>query len=118
MEILYLSHRIPYPPNKGDKIRSYAFLRHLAEHHRVHLACFVDDPSDLPHAQTIRRMVRGECLFVPLSSSAKWIRAGVALTKGKAITEACFGGTAIKAWMKTIVEKYSIDHAVVFSSAV
>jgi sugar transferase (PEP-CTERM/EpsH1 system associated) len=118
VEILYLSHRIPYPPNKGDKIRSYALLKHLAEHHRVHLACFIDDASDLVHAETVRGMVRGECLFVPLPSSTKWIRAGLALASGKAITEACFGGTAIKTWMKTIVDKYSIDCSVVFSSAV
>ena len=29
-EILFLSHRIPFPPNRGDKIRSHHVLRHLA----------------------------------------------------------------------------------------
>ena len=29
-EILFLSHRIPYPPDKGDKIRSYHLLKALA----------------------------------------------------------------------------------------
>ena len=47
--LLYLVHRIPYPPNKGDKLRSFHILRHLAEHYRVFLATFVDHPDDLRH---------------------------------------------------------------------
>ena len=53
--LLLLIHRIPYPPNKGDKIRSYHLLKHLARHYRVHLATFVDDPDDwqyVPHGAT------------------------------------------------------------------
>ena len=44
--LLYLVHRLPYPPNKGDKVRSYHLLRHLAERHKVHLGTFIDDPDD------------------------------------------------------------------------
>ena len=28
--LLFLCHRIPYPPDKGDKIRAWPLLRHLA----------------------------------------------------------------------------------------
>ena len=45
-EILYLVHRLPFPPNKGDKIRSYHLLRFLASRYKVHLGCFVDDKDD------------------------------------------------------------------------
>ena len=45
-DILYLVHRLPYPPNKGDKVRSYHLLRHLAARHRVFLGTFIDDPDD------------------------------------------------------------------------
>ena len=31
MRILYLCHRIPYPPNKGEKIRVFHQLRAMAE---------------------------------------------------------------------------------------
>ena len=37
-ELLFIAHRVPYPPNKGDKIRSYHALRHLAARHRVLLS--------------------------------------------------------------------------------
>ena len=83
MEVLFLCHRLPYPPNKGDKIRSHALLTHLAKHHRVHLACFIDDPADFVHADTVRAIAGGECLFVPLHAATKWSRAAMALLKGR-----------------------------------
>jgi hypothetical protein len=41
--LLFLAHRIPDPPNKGDKIRSYHLLRFLATRYRVYLGTFVLD---------------------------------------------------------------------------
>ena len=42
--LLFLAHRIPYPPTKGDKIRAWHMLDHLAARHKVDLGCLVDDP--------------------------------------------------------------------------
>ena len=44
--LLFLAHRIPFPPNKGDKIRSWNELRYLAARHRVHLGCLADQAED------------------------------------------------------------------------
>ncbi|MDX2367672.1 MAG: TIGR03087 family PEP-CTERM/XrtA system glycosyltransferase [Colwellia sp.] len=44
--LLFLCHRIPFPPNKGDKIRSFNILKKLAEQYDIHLGCFIDDPFD------------------------------------------------------------------------
>lgn len=52
--LLFLCHRIPYPPNKGDKIRSFHILKHLAQHYRVFLGTFIDDPADARHVETLR----------------------------------------------------------------
>ena len=49
MKLLYLVHRLPYPPNKGDKVRSFHLLKHLAQQHEVHLGSFIDDPEDEAH---------------------------------------------------------------------
>lgn len=53
MNILFLCHRIPYPPNKGDKIRSFNILRHLAQKHDIYLACLADDKNDLVHKKEL-----------------------------------------------------------------
>lgn len=53
-DILFLAHRIPFPPDRGDKIRSWNLLRHLSGLARVHLACFADDSGDAAHLPALR----------------------------------------------------------------
>ena len=57
MKVLHLAHRLPYPPNKGDKIRTYNILSHLASRHQVCLATLIDDPEDLQYIDTMSAMV-------------------------------------------------------------
>jgi sugar transferase (PEP-CTERM/EpsH1 system associated) len=52
VKILFLSQRVPEPPNKGDKIRSHHLMRRIASRHAVHLACLFDEPSEREHAAT------------------------------------------------------------------
>ncbi len=47
--ILYIAHRIPYPPNKGEKIRAFNQIKELSRNHAVHVCAFVDDRADLSH---------------------------------------------------------------------
>jgi sugar transferase (PEP-CTERM/EpsH1 system associated) len=117
LDILFLCHRIPYPPNKGDKIRSHALLKHLAQNHRVHVACFVDDPADMEYAQDVRRLAGGECLFIRLTGASKLLSAAWAMVSGQSVTAAYFSSRAIGDWIKTIQGKYSIRRTVVFCSA-
>ena len=45
MKILFLAHRIPFPPDKGEKIRAFHELKYLAERHTVDLFCLADISS-------------------------------------------------------------------------
>ena len=49
MKVLYLCHRIPYPPDKGEKIRAFHQLRALSVRHEVDVFTLVDDAADLAH---------------------------------------------------------------------
>ena len=53
-KILFLAHRVPFPPNKGDKIRAYHILEHLAARHQVWLGACADDPADMQHLQAAK----------------------------------------------------------------
>jgi polysaccharide biosynthesis protein PslH len=55
MRILYLSHRVPYPPNKGDKIRAFNQLRAISARHVVDLFTLADQPEDLNHVAALRQ---------------------------------------------------------------
>ena len=67
--LLFLAHRIPYPPNKGDKIRSYHILKHLAQSYHVHLGAFVDDPNDWRYRDKVEELCASTCLL-PLQRAA------------------------------------------------
>lgn len=55
-DLLMLVHRVPYPPDKGDKIRSFNELRFLAEKGwNIHLCALADDPADLAHVDVLRK---------------------------------------------------------------
>lgn len=88
-EILFLAHRIPYPPNKGDKIRSWRILSHLARRYAVHLGCFVDDPDDMKHADFLRAMT-ASAIFVPLNRRRARLASLAALASGRPLSFAWF----------------------------
>jgi len=114
---LFLCHRLPYPPNKGDKIRSYALLRHLAARGPVHLACFVDDAEDLQYLDKVRALAGGQCYFERLGAGAKTWRSLMGLVTGKPLTTACFGSAGLQAWVDRSLRELPIDDVVVFGSA-
>lgn len=55
-EILFIAHRIPFPPDRGDKIRSWNILRRLAELAPVHVAGFADDERDMGFVPELARV--------------------------------------------------------------
>lgn len=63
-ELLFLAHRVPYPPDRGDKIRSFQVLRYLGARVRVHLVAFADDLADrVAHPEL--RALTASCTIVP-----------------------------------------------------
>ena len=58
MRILYICHRIPYPPDKGDKIRVFHQLRALASRHDVDLFTLADRAEDMAHQAALGQYCR------------------------------------------------------------
>jgi len=58
VKVLYLCHRIPYPPDKGDKIRAFHQLRAIGERHEVDLFTLADHHSDLHYQSALARYCR------------------------------------------------------------
>ena len=83
--LLFLAHRIPYPPTKGDKVRSYHLLKYLAGRYRVHLGAFVDDNADFAHAGALRDLCEA-CHLVPLNPALAKLKSLAGLLSGEALT--------------------------------
>lgn len=115
--ILMLCHRLPWPPNKGDKIRSFHVLRHLAERHRVYLGSFIDDPDDWRHVAEVEAVCAGVCIR-PLQPWTKRVRALGALARGEALTLGCYRDGAMQRWVDGVLAAQRPDAVLCFSSGV
>jgi sugar transferase (PEP-CTERM/EpsH1 system associated) len=114
-ELLYLVHRIPYPPNKGDKIRSYHLLEHLAQHHRVHLGTFIDDEGDRKYVEKVRNLC-GEACFVNLHPGMARVRSLSGLLCGKPLTLPYYWNPGLQAWVNRILGTRPVENILIFSS--
>lgn len=103
-DVLVLAHRIPYPPDKGDKIRTYHVIRHLAQRYRVHLGCFVDDPNDWRHAEALRDLC-ADTYFAPVGTGRVALAAVTALHRNMALSIAAYGHSGMAAWVQGIVNR-------------
>jgi sugar transferase (PEP-CTERM/EpsH1 system associated) len=115
-KLLFLCHRIPFPPNKGDKIRSYHVLRHLAERHDLFVGTFVDDPADWAHAPKLEAMAAGTCIRNLHRTAAK-VRSLKGLLTNEALTVTYYRDAALSAWTRNVVREHGIRKVVVASSA-
>lgn len=114
--LLYLVHRMPYPPNKGDKVRSYHLLQHLARSHRVLVGTFIDDPDDERHVEALRGLCAG--LHVePLHPRRARIASLAGLATGEALTLRYYRSAAMSRWVADTVRREKPDASIVFSSS-
>jgi sugar transferase (PEP-CTERM/EpsH1 system associated) len=112
-DILFLSHRIPFPPDRGDKIRSHHVLKALAALAPVHVATFADDAHD--HAS--------EPDLAALAASYRLIErrkplpvAGIqALASGRPISLTAFHDRRLEAYVHEVLATREIDAIFVFS---
>lgn len=114
--LLYLVHRLPYPPNKGDKVRSYHVLKHLLAGHRVFLGTFVDDPDDEQHVPTLQALCADLCA-VPLQPTPAKLRSLTALAEGKPLTLNYYRDNRLDQWVRHTLHTQAIDAVIVFSSS-
>ncbi len=114
-ELLFLVHRIPYPPNKGDKIRSYHFLKYLVAEYKVYLGAFIDDPNDWQHTGVLEALCTETC-FQGLTPFTAKIKSLPALLTGQALSVPYYKNAAMQAWVDNIIETRKIKKVLVFSS--
>lgn len=112
-EILFLCHRIPFPPDRGDKIRSHHILKHLAQLGEVHVATFADDDLDIGE----------EAELAALASSYRLVRrskplaiAGLeALARKRPVSLTAFRDCTIAAYVEDLLARRPISAIYVFS---
>jgi sugar transferase (PEP-CTERM/EpsH1 system associated) len=116
-DLLFLAHRIPYPPNKGDKIRSWNILRYLARSYRIHLGAFVDDPGDLRYQDKLDSICASTFLL-PLQPMAGRLRSLSGLGRKIPLSVPYYHDRHMQRWVDSRLQEDGLRRIFVFSSPV
>ena len=114
LRILYLCHRVPYPPDKGEKIRAFHQVRALAERHKVTLLALCDGP--VPDLAPLEAMCERVEVF-PLSRPASYLRAAVGALRPRPLSLSFFESKELADRVRELVRRERFDVAVVYCSS-
>lgn len=115
-DLVFLTQRIPYPPNKGDKIRSFHILQRLARDYRIHLGCFIDDPHDERHVPKLSEWC-ASVAAIPLKKPVALARGAWHLGTGRSLSEGYFKDRRLVRWLRETMAKTGARDMFLFCSA-
>ena len=114
-KILFLCHRIPYPPNKGDKIRSYHWLQYLKQRYEVLLGAFVDDPDDWQYQSIVSEGLL-DCQLVKRHPHWHKLASLRAMLDGRPLSLAYYQSQQMQAWVDQAMAAHPNIKVLTFSS--
>lgn len=113
--ILFLVHRYPHPPNKGDKIRAFHIVEHLLKSHDVAIGFTVTPGDSEPDMAWARSFSGAYCGRV--STHSRMMQAGLAAFTGESMSVAAFRHTGLKRWVAREIAESKPDLLFLYSSA-
>ena len=116
MKILFLAHRVPYPPNKGDKIRSFHEIKHFSKKHEIHLLAFCDDPDELEFVKPLKKYCC-DVTLIPLNSRRQRILSILSMLRRKPLTEGYFSHPQMWKEVGKRLNTFQYDAIFVYSSS-
>lgn len=112
-EILFLSHRVPFPPDRGDKIRSHHLLKALARLGPVHVGTFGETPVDMEQKDELRSLAKTHLLT---ARKRPLMQAGVeALLSQKPVSLTAFDDVEMRRFVAKTLKNHPIETIFVFS---
>jgi sugar transferase (PEP-CTERM/EpsH1 system associated) len=116
-DILFLAHRVPYPPDRGDKIRSFNILKRLGAMATIHVATFADDEADMAHGEALRKLLGPmlESLHIERRGVSTPMGAAKALLTGKPVSLPLFDSAAIRRFVAETLKEKPVSTVFAFS---
>ncbi len=112
-DILFLAHRVPFPPNRGDKIRAHHLLKKLAQIGRVHVGCFAESDEDRAGEGDLRAITASHRI---VDRTKPLILAGIeAVISRKPVSLTAFHSNSLKNWVRDTIAERAITTIVIFS---
>ena len=112
-EILFLAHRLPFPPDRGDKIRSHNLLKALAALAPVHVGCLAEGADDAGNAAELARVAKSFCM--PERKNSLFLAGLEALATAQPVSVTAFRHAQLRDWVTRLLADRPIDTIFVFS---
>ncbi|MDH5545604.1 MAG: TIGR03087 family PEP-CTERM/XrtA system glycosyltransferase [Gammaproteobacteria bacterium] len=115
-KLLYLVHRIPFPPNKGDKIRSFHWLKGLARQYEIYLGCFVDEPEDMQYIEQLKPYC-ADVYIEQMNTRLAKLKSAKGLLSNSPLTLSYYYSKKMQHWVEQVVHVNAVEKCLIFSSS-
>ena len=115
--VLYITHRVPWPPDRGDRIRTWNVLRYLSTRANVDLACLADEPVSDETMSELQRVTR-RLAVIPHSGKSRYITGLFSLLTGNTVTEGLFDSSSLRTVLEDWSESEEYDAVMASSSGI
>jgi polysaccharide biosynthesis protein PslH len=112
--LLFLTHRVPYPPDKGDRIRSWQLLKRLSAQYDIWLGCLADEPWTT-ETESVLKILCSDVKIAPLGIG-RWWHGLCSLVQNDPLTLGLFTSRELKRWVNRVTSEVSFDCMVAFCS--
>ena len=114
--LIFIAHRIPFPPDKGEKIRGLNLLKHLSRTYRIHLGCLMDQPGDEAHLPALREWCEDVAGF-PIDKRRQKLSALLRARPGRPLMLDYYRHPGLHAWVRSTMARTPMDVAYIYSVA-
>lgn len=114
--VLYITHRVPFPPDKGDRIRNYHVLKQLAHVADVLLIALADEPVPSGVLEELQRHA-SRIAILPHPRVRRWLGMGMSLAKGEPLSLGAFNNREVSRVLEQWQAEAACDAVLVSSSA-
>jgi sugar transferase (PEP-CTERM/EpsH1 system associated) len=114
MRIFFVCRRVPFPPDRGDKIATFNEIRHLSAGHEVHVFCLGDGSQDLNNIPELRKYARS-ITAAPVNALTIKLRALRALLTGEPLSVAAFNEAKLHTAIRRKFDELRPDLIIVYS---
>ena len=114
MRIFFVCQRVPFPPDRGDKITTFNEIRHLSAAHEVHIFCLGDGMGDLDNIHGLHNYARS-VTAVPVTGLKSRLRALTALLTGEPLSVAALCEVRLHAAIRRKFDELAPDLIMVYS---
>ena len=114
--VLLLTHRIPFPPNRGDRIRAYHLVEFLSHRAEVYLGSLSDEPWESSQRDALESLCQS-VFFARLQPPWRWLRASAGFASGKSVTQGAFYSSPLADQVRLWSSEFQFDAAIMFCSS-